>query len=906
MSVDQIVLADIEAYDPAGPGLRTLRYATRGFTAGAAPTVDPTLDPRLTVTRAGTATRFNSLGVMEVVAANTARYDYYPDTRALRGLLIEAPSTNYLLNSDIEGTVGATPTGMTWADTVAPVVSTDVFVGPNGKSAKHTRGSSGDNNVGTMNFTAQNGTNAASVYLYLPSSSSLTAVTINIEGTTFNTSASANLSIRDRWQRVLMLPTNGGVATSAPIVLRITGSAGAVVYSDAWQGEYGSTTANFSSYIPTTTGSVTRNADLVNMASLSPWYAAGEGTLYAEAELMNVGFQRHVVMLSDGTTSNRIGLYRALSPSGGSGFFAFGTQTPNGAAWPVGVVRRMALGFKSGDSSLAEDGAVTISNTATTAQNVTQMWVGASATGTVQYLGGWVRRIAYWRTRFPNATLASMSAGQLEPATPALDLSFMGNAHQHYEGRIQQAANLERSLFQTQRTTGRSRIGYGALVLTNMDGGLDGLLDLSFVGRRITISLGTVTASGTTWTTVLRGTMEQAELSWQRVTIKVRDRLLDIAKPIQQTRYAGNNVLPAGLEGVAGDLKGKPKPRVFGRVWNVAPPCVNTDRRIYQIHAGSALQSLGEVYDRGVPLTAGASYASQADMEANVPAANQYRLWNDATAGAFIRLGSAPTGLITVDAVQGAPVANRTVGQLFSAILTFAGIPVADINAADITALDAAAGYECGVYAGHKADVTPLQLLDELCASAGAWYAVDATGAFRLGRVAIPTSGSVGTLTATDILRVERVNSLDPGVGVPAWKVKVGYRRIYEVQDDLSNNVTDARKSFFQNEYRRVETSDAAVQTANLLAPEMEFLTVLSNESDANTEASRLLTLYKTRRDMYRVTVRVDAALAAVLDLGRVVTLQLPRFGLSAGKLFLIIGIETNMRNFQFDLTLWG
>lgn len=492
------------------------------------------------------------------------------------------------------------------------------------------------------------------------------------------------------------------------------------------------------------------------------------------------------------------------------------------------------------------------------------------------------------------------------PYTVGSTASFGSNANQHYEGRIQQAANMERSLFDSQRTTGRSRIGYGALVLTNMDGGLDGLLNFSFAGRRITIMLGTVTAAGVVWTTVLKGTMEQAELSWQKVTVKVRDRLLDIAKPIQQTRYAGNNALPAGLEGVADDLKGKPKPRVFGRVWNVAPPCVNTTRRIYQIHSGSALQSLGEVYDRGVPLTTGAVYASQADMEANVPAAGQYRLWNDATAGAFIRLGSSPAGLVTVDAIQGAATANRTVGQLFSAILTFAGISGSDISSSDITALDALAPYECGVYASHTQDVTALQLLDDLCASAGAWYAADALGVFRIGRISVPTSGSVGTLTTTDILRIERVNSMDPGVGVPAWKVKVGYRRIYEVQNDLANTVTDARKSYFQNEYRRVEASDSSVLTANLLSPEMEFMTVLSSETDANTEASRLLTLYKTRRDMYRVTVRVDAALAAVLDLGKVVTLQLPRFGMAAGKLFLIIGIETNMRNYQFDLTLWG
>ena len=482
-------------------------------------------------------------------------------------------------------------------------------------------------------------------------------------------------------------------------------------------------------------------------------------------------------------------------------------------------------------------------------------------------------------------------------------------ANTFYDGRIQQPANISRTCFSDAKTTGRTQIGYGDMVLVNNDGALDGLLAYSFAGRSITIKLGVVAANSNgvpTWVTVIKGTMEQAELSWQKVTIRVRDRQQDVAKPLQQVRYAGSNTLPNGLEGVANDLKGKPKPLVFGKVFNVAPPQVNTDRRIYQVHSGSALSSLAAAYDRGAPLTAGAAYSSQADMEANAPTAGQYRIWNDATAGCFIRLGSAPTGTVTVDAVQGAAVANRTVAQLFSQILQAAGISSADISSADITALDAVAPYEAGVYAPYDQDITPLQLLDDLCNSVGAWYGCDASGSFRIGQIAVPSGTPVGTITATDILKIERVASRDPGVGVPAWKVKVGYQRIYSVQNDLTANVTDARKAYLSEEYRRVESSDAAIKTANLTSPELEFLTVLASATDAASEAARRLTIYKTRRDMYQLTIRVDAALAAALDIGKIVTLQVNRFGMSAGKNFLIIGIRTNMRGYQFDLTLWG
>ena len=58
-----------------------------------------------TITRAGnTATRTNSSGVIELVNANLARFDYDPVTLAIRGLLVEEARTNLVLNSLLDGT----------------------------------------------------------------------------------------------------------------------------------------------------------------------------------------------------------------------------------------------------------------------------------------------------------------------------------------------------------------------------------------------------------------------------------------------------------------------------------------------------------------------------------------------------------------------------------------------------------------------------------------------------------------------------------------------------------------------------------------------------------------------------------------------------------------------------------
>jgi hypothetical protein len=63
------------------------------------------LDPRVTIARAlDTATRVNSSGVIEVVAANLPRFDYDPTTLTTKGLLSELTKTNLFLNSLVDGT----------------------------------------------------------------------------------------------------------------------------------------------------------------------------------------------------------------------------------------------------------------------------------------------------------------------------------------------------------------------------------------------------------------------------------------------------------------------------------------------------------------------------------------------------------------------------------------------------------------------------------------------------------------------------------------------------------------------------------------------------------------------------------------------------------------------------------
>lgn len=914
----QIVVAEVEAFDPSIYGTRTLRFSTEGFSTGSAPLGDPLVDSRLSVVRAGTATRINGRGLVESVAANLARFDYDPITLALRGLLVEETRTNQVTYSEQCWDTAQWGVGSTLANFYTVTNSTDVanIYGGTAGVAKFVAAASTAVLFLRKTVTLAASTYAASIYIYVPAQSGVTNWSFVCDAADTEQSATATSTTFGRWVRI-EAPAFTTAASRAfwdfnIFVNGATPSPGFTFYAMGAQIEAG---AFHTSYIPTQAATVTRNIDRITMGGgnfTRGWYSATQGTLFAEASsFASTGNGRRFVEISDGTTNNRQLI--DISPLGPNRVFAAaaGSTVLDGPddTYTPGSVSRIAYAYATGNYAAVSNGRAPITSASAavpSGQNIIAF--GSNHDGTTtsgNALNGHLRRVIYWPTRLTNAQMQSMTLGQQVPTGMTLDMNFADGANVFYEGRISQPANVRRDCFRDGRTFGRGQIGFGDLELINNDGGLDYLLNYSFSGRRITIRLGTLQANGLTrtWTTILVGSMEQCELSWQRVNVRIRDRQLDIAKPLQQTRYAGGNVLPAGLEGNDNDLKGKPKPLVYGKVFNIQPPCVNTSRLIYQLHTGGQVVSVDAVYDRGVQMTAGAAYSSQADMEANTPTAGQYRVWNDATLGTFIRLGTNPTGTITADVTQGA---SRTVGQLFLAILARAGIATSDILTADVTALDAAVNYEVGVFAGVDREYTALELLDELCASVGAWYGTDAIGRFRIGRIEVPVGTSLGTLTTQEIVRIERVASRDAGVGVPAWKVKLGYQKVYTVQGDLEATVSAARKALVAEEYRREESFDENVKLANSLSPELEFATVLTTKANAAAEASRRLAIYKERRDVYNVTVRVTSSLASVLDLGNIITLQINRFGMSAGKKFLIIGVRTNMQGYQFELTLWG
>lgn len=172
--------------------------------------------------------------------------------------------------------------------------------------------------------------------------------------------------------------------------------------------------------------------------------------------------------------------------------------------------------------------------------------------------------------------------------------------------RLTDPAFAARTAFADRTTSGRGTVSKGSAKLNNAFGALDLYRTYGWDGRSYTLYLGQAGQEfNTEFSVVLDASMLPPQFSQDDVTIPFRDwqRAADV--PIQTDTFAGDNVLPDGLEGVA-DLEGKPKPFLAGIARNVEPVCVNTSKLIYQYYTGDA--TADAVYDEGVALAGGFSW----------------------------------------------------------------------------------------------------------------------------------------------------------------------------------------------------------------------------------------------------------------------------------------------------------
>ena len=391
----------------------------------------------ITFTRASTATFFNSSGVLTSASNDVARFDFNPSTLAAQGLLIEESRTNSIRNNTMQGAVAGTPGTLptNWGATSIGLTREIVGTGTeNGiayidvRVSGTTTGQFGnirfepDNNV----VASSGQTWAASAYLKLVAGSfaniasagvvlySFTSAPAFISSTQTTASVGATLT---RFNHVGTMPATTGFVQPA-VFFTTSGASGQAVDFTLRIGlpqlEQG---AFATSVIPTTTTALTRAADVASVNTLSPWFNATEGTLFAEVVstgyVLNTSFPI-AASIDDGSNNNRITAFQ-----GGSAVSATvnvrsasvsATIGDSGVDFSASVVKLAGAFSGTSVSVTANSGSVIAGTTNGMPSGLTTMRLGGTNSLYLNALNGHLRRITYYPRRLSNAELVSITS----------------------------------------------------------------------------------------------------------------------------------------------------------------------------------------------------------------------------------------------------------------------------------------------------------------------------------------------------------------------------------------------------------------------------------------------------------------------------------------------------------------
>ena len=389
----------------------------------------------VTFTRASTATYFNFAGTLTSAAVNEARFDYDPSTLAARGLLIEESRANSIRNNTMQGAVAGTPGTLptNWTGTTTPSngINRDVVgVGTeNGITYIDIRFSG--TTTGALFFSlrfepanqivASNGQTWTSTIYARLIGGSLTNITqvnhvivySNAAGTglTFGTGGITPTNAALNTQRFTRT-TTASDATTAFVASYIQIEANSGVAIDITlriglpQLELG---AFATSVIPTTTTALTRAADAASVNTLSPWYNAVEGTLYAEW-VARLGVDQQAFGLVDVGDGVRV---RKRSTDQ----YGLVVRDPTNRdlalnaspAITEGQIIKVAGAYAINDLALSGGGQSPATGSTYSVVTATSAFIGGNVSAGATYVNGHIRRICYYPRRLSNADLQTIT-----------------------------------------------------------------------------------------------------------------------------------------------------------------------------------------------------------------------------------------------------------------------------------------------------------------------------------------------------------------------------------------------------------------------------------------------------------------------------------------------------------------
>ena len=368
----------------------------------------------LTFARASTATRVNASGLIEAVASGVPRLDYLGST--CPKLLLEPQRTNLLLNS-VWANTGGIPTS--WnigfnTGTLTPVLSVK-----NTSVSALTFVCSTQRSEISQTFTVNSGT-VLCFSSYVESAPTPTEVRQMLRVGPI-TGAGTTVFLKNNVPVSETTLVEAGSTYAAQFTCTLTGSfqfrIGAGVLSNITanitismpQYEVG---AYATSYIPTTTASVTRVADAASKTGISSLIGQTEGTIYAEVDIANPDKSeiRSILNIGDGTSGNRIALRRDTS---GRIIVICTVSSSTLGSVQTGIdqvgVFKIAVAYAVGDLTMYINGGQAGTTTIASVPACSRIDLGQVQNETLQ-LNDRIAQALVFKTRLTNAQLAELTA----------------------------------------------------------------------------------------------------------------------------------------------------------------------------------------------------------------------------------------------------------------------------------------------------------------------------------------------------------------------------------------------------------------------------------------------------------------------------------------------------------------
>lgn len=399
---------------------------------------------KITFTRASGATRVNSLGLIETVGNDVPRIDYDPVTLAAKGLLVEEQRSNLVLWSN-------DPSNATWTKTNLNDV-TNKTTGPD--AVANTGTLLNENTVNSEHGVSQNFTKAATATTYTLSCFAKVGVgrtritlagysntesgtgtfapfdlssgqtgTLSVRGSGWSGSTSSIASFGNGWYRCTLTVTT---STGTDITFQILNDSGSGTATQARS--YAGTIGNgcyiygaqleagsfATSYIPTTSASTTRSADVAQVGTAAFPYSATEGTLVISADTVRTSGYGSIVSARLDTNNNiNIGVvgasgYENIKIAGAETALWNDANAINVNKYANGAIAKAGIAYKANDSAAAVNGTAGTTNTTSAITAWDTLQIGNDPIN--RYLNGHIRQITYVPRRLSNAELQTRTA----------------------------------------------------------------------------------------------------------------------------------------------------------------------------------------------------------------------------------------------------------------------------------------------------------------------------------------------------------------------------------------------------------------------------------------------------------------------------------------------------------------